>query len=513
LSLLSAFLLLGNRSSVAATQIAVATPLYEKEAGELFTTSFSYSASGGTTGDLTSFDIELRSHASASATTGCGETVFASLCTRDGGVCMDSDGSYDVQIPEDAPAGKYSIKVMLSEDSMVWACTDAFNVTLPRDGAGLVVVAGEPAVEEVQADASASGGLLSPGLPFTARWVYDDGAGDGGEGTFEVNLNACGAVEGDCDTGCGTFSVALCGDDGGGCYDPGTGDYDVLIPADQPLGEYKLEVISTADSGVSGCSESSFFLVAEGTDPADTPTAAPVATTPAPSPPPLPTFAPVTPTPAPMVAPTGGPSAADSASPVSLLPVVTSAPSVAVATSTPSPSGTGTVAAPAAATESPSASEASDSLTPSPDTAAPSVVAARTPSPTGAATAADAVATLAPLPATTAPSVAAVSTPSPTDAAAATVAAATPAPTVTTTSAATLVATDKPNTPAPTPITPAAVATPSPIAAAAAAATAAPIAAPTAAPIAAPVAAPAPSPVASSSEGEPGSPGFPPSPV
>lgn len=203
LALLSGFLLLGdNIRSAAATQIAVATPLYGKEAGELFTTSFSYSASGGTTGDLNSFEIELRSHDSVSATAGCGETVFASLCTREGGVCMDSDGSYDVQIPEDTPAGKYSIKVMLAEDNMVWACTDAFNVTLPLDGAGETVVAGEPAVEEVQVDTSATGGVLSPGQPFTARWVYDDGeSGDGAEGTFEVNLNACGAVEGDCDTG------------------------------------------------------------------------------------------------------------------------------------------------------------------------------------------------------------------------------------------------------------------------------------------------------------------------
>lgn len=34
---------------------------------------------------------------------------------------------------------------------------------------------------------------------------------------------------------CGNFSIALCGDTG--CYDPGTGDYDVLIPLDQPLGK------------------------------------------------------------------------------------------------------------------------------------------------------------------------------------------------------------------------------------------------------------------------------------
>ncbi|CAM9760220.1 unnamed protein product, partial [Scytosiphon promiscuus] len=496
-SLLGAsLLLLGGSRTAAAQQIAVSTPLYGKEAGELFTTTFSYSASGGTTGDLTSFDIELRSHDDASATTGCGETVFASLCTRDDGVCMDSDGAYDVQIPEDAPAGAYSMKVMLTDDSAVWACTNAFNVTLPQDGAGVTVVAGEPSVEEVEVDASASSGVLSPGQPFTARWVYDDGSGDGGEGTFEVNLNACSAADGDCDTGCGTFASALCGD--AGCYDPGTGDYDVLVPADQALGEYKLEVISTADPEVSGCSEASFSLVTEGTDPAEAPTASPVVATPAPSPPPLPTFAPVAPTPAPAPAPTGGPSAAGTGA-ASPPPTVTSAPSVlAVVSSTAPPSSSATAGA--APTGSPSA-EAVDTVAPLPATPAPSsVVVAITPSPSVAAAAAptgtDAVATPAPLPATSAPAVAVASTPSPTGAATVVVAAPTPAPTVATTPAATVLATDQP-------VTSVAVATPSPIAAV-------PVVAPTASPVAAPVA----SPVASStSEGEPGSPGFPPSPV
>lgn len=101
------------------------------------------------------------------------------------------------QIPDDAPAGKYSIKVMLTEDNTVWGCTDAFDVTLPVafDGSDpVVVVAGEARVEEVE-----SPDAMSPGTPFTARWVYDDGTGDG-EGTFEVNLNACGDA-GDCDDG------------------------------------------------------------------------------------------------------------------------------------------------------------------------------------------------------------------------------------------------------------------------------------------------------------------------
>eukprot|EP00903_Cladosiphon_okamuranus_P009971 g9457.t1 len=305
-------------SADAKAQIVVATPAISKEAGQDFSTAFSYSGSGGTTGDLIAYDIELRTHSSDTATTGCGEDVFASLCTEEVAedaslVCMDSDGSYDVQIPDDAPAGKYSIKIMLSEDNTVWGCTDAFDVTRPttQDGSDpVVVVAGEPHVEEVE-----SPGAMSPGKPFTARWVYDDGAGRG-EGTFEVNLNAC-SDDGDCgDGGCGTFSTALCGD--AGCSDPGTGDFDVLIPADLPLGDYKLEVVSTSDTNVKRCSDAPFSVMEEADLPDESADDGPA--TPAPSPPPLPTFAPFAPTAPPSTPPVAAPVAAPVASPVDSSP-------------------------------------------------------------------------------------------------------------------------------------------------------------------------------------------------
>lgn len=169
---------------------------------------------------MNAFDIELRSHdssSSSSAATGCGDTMFASLCTRDevlssssssagndeGYVCLDSQGNYDVQVPEDTPAGMYSLKVMLAEDNTVFGCTDAFEVTVAVDEAGLVVVASEPSVSDVEVESSvtAAASVLEPGKAFTARWVYDDGTiagGEGSGGTFEINLNACGD-DGDCD--------------------------------------------------------------------------------------------------------------------------------------------------------------------------------------------------------------------------------------------------------------------------------------------------------------------------
>lgn len=191
--------LLGNMRAATAYQIVVSTPANSKEAGETFGLAFAYTDSGGTTGDLTSFDIELRSHDSADATTGCGDGALASLCTREEtGVCSDSDGSYDVQIPEDADAGKYSIKIMLADDDSVYACTNAFNVTRPTDEDGLAILVGEASVGEVEVDA-ASSTYLEQGTAFTSRWVYDDGGGAGG-GTFEINLNACGE-DGACDNG------------------------------------------------------------------------------------------------------------------------------------------------------------------------------------------------------------------------------------------------------------------------------------------------------------------------
>lgn len=168
------------------------TPSNSKEVGEEFTVEWSYSASGGTTGDLYSFAITLRDCGSdgsdCSSGSACG-SEYVSLCVLDGGVCMDSDGSYDVQIPEDAPAGKYGIRVSLTEDTTVFSCTDAFDVTEPDSSAW---DPDEPSLEVIAPD------YVEAGSPFTAQWIYDDGAGQAG-GTFEVSLYACDG--GDCDDG------------------------------------------------------------------------------------------------------------------------------------------------------------------------------------------------------------------------------------------------------------------------------------------------------------------------
>lgn len=173
-------------------EITVVTPSGPIEAGEDFTVEWAYSASGGTTGDLNRFSIDLRycgeDGSACSGASSCGDD-YAELCTDEEG-CMDSDGSYDVQIPEDAAAGEYGVKVVLMEDTTVFACSAGFAVTAPADGD--VVEAGEASLEVIVPN------YIVAGTPFTAQWDYDDGAG-GAEGTFEVNLYSC--EDGACDDG------------------------------------------------------------------------------------------------------------------------------------------------------------------------------------------------------------------------------------------------------------------------------------------------------------------------
>lgn len=182
------------------------------EAGDAFSVEWDYSTDSeviGTTGDLNPFDIELRSCGQGGEgceNLSCG-TTYRTLCERGNGVCMDSDGSYDVVIPDDVPAGDYVISVtymgaagwaavssMLSSSSSsslggVTACSKSFAVA----GATSTVEEGTPVLE-----ATTPTSELSPGQAFTAQWVYDNGDGQGG-GNFEVNLYSC--ADGACSDG------------------------------------------------------------------------------------------------------------------------------------------------------------------------------------------------------------------------------------------------------------------------------------------------------------------------
>lgn len=151
----------------------------------------------GTTGDLLPFKIELRScggdaEQQAACGTGaiCGNP-YRILCDAETGPsCMDSDGIYDVNIPEDVTAGVYVFTVTYlgaagwssgssaaSDSGSVTGCSESFLVEEAPPAAGAALTATAP-------------GSLQPGDPFTAKWAYDNGSGETG-GNFEVNLYSC----------------------------------------------------------------------------------------------------------------------------------------------------------------------------------------------------------------------------------------------------------------------------------------------------------------------------------
>lgn len=178
----------------------VAAPTSNLTAGTYHAVGWVYSTdtgAWGTTGDLRPFEIELRScgaDASQEADCGLGDgcgNPYLSLCDLEtGAACMDSDGSYDVLIPEDVDAGMYVFSVThlglsswtsgtssMSDVGLVTGCSQSFFV--------------EAAVEKDALTAEApAASFLQPGDAFTAEWEYE---GEDGEtdGSFEVNLFSC----------------------------------------------------------------------------------------------------------------------------------------------------------------------------------------------------------------------------------------------------------------------------------------------------------------------------------
>jgi len=166
-----------------------------------------------TTGDLKIYEITLEECVDGAGTCSCDAggapdgAAVVSLCVDDALGCVDSDGSYDLQVPPDTTPGFYLVRVSLAEDpGAVFGCTYGFSVEEPEEEEeepGLDVVETAPGVSlEVESGLSAF-----PGEPFTARWTYDDGSEDetggagGSAGDFAVELYSCeglACVDGRC---------------------------------------------------------------------------------------------------------------------------------------------------------------------------------------------------------------------------------------------------------------------------------------------------------------------------
>lgn len=204
---------LGAPAVAAADSISVVAPP-ALSAGDEFTVEWTYATddpvrSERTTGDLYPFEINVRTcgeDGRGCKNGGCGVATTHNLCKDKGtagmGVCMDSDGSVDVKMPSDTPAGDYVLRVTYRgptvssyssaevEEASLSACSTSFAISDPE------IPAGNPVIAASDVDAPAKG--FSPGDAFTARWAYDDGQG-GGAGLFNVNLNSC--EDGSCDDG------------------------------------------------------------------------------------------------------------------------------------------------------------------------------------------------------------------------------------------------------------------------------------------------------------------------
>lgn len=178
--------------SIASSQaLTVTTPVGGLEVGQDFTVEWVYADSSGTTGDLNAFSIDLRrcesNKSSCSANGVCGHE-YASLCEREDG-CMDSDGSYNVQIPQDIQAGFYFLSVELRANASVSACSEVLEVSTQSSG---TTIKNSSYLEALIPD------YVEAGDAFTARWKYDNGVGESA-GTFEIDLYSC--IDGACDSG------------------------------------------------------------------------------------------------------------------------------------------------------------------------------------------------------------------------------------------------------------------------------------------------------------------------
>lgn len=199
--LLAATLLLAPTASNALDEIAeVVAPNASLTAGAAHVLEWVYTTDNpvsGTTGDLNPFSIELRSCAGddeQQAACGTGDSCgnpYRTLCGL--ASCMDSDGSYDVVIPEDVTAGSYVFSVTYlgssgwtsgssssssSGTGLATGCSESFYVEAATSSTEAVLEATAPSTS------------LHPGDSFTAQWEYDDGEGDA-TGSFDINLYSC----------------------------------------------------------------------------------------------------------------------------------------------------------------------------------------------------------------------------------------------------------------------------------------------------------------------------------
>lgn len=202
---------------------AVTVSEAQLELGQDFTVNWDYSLASGelTTGDLTSFEFGMVECSGATSVLACDPSACSSssaaaavsLCLRGSG-CLDSDGSYDLTVPDTTAVliGKFfMLMVSLSSDPEILGCSaSGFEVVeaAALDGSGVVI---STSTDNVGSDSGVKSGVsirtlrvsapaegLTPGDAFTAAWLYEeDGVAAGGD--FALDLYQCEG--GACDDG------------------------------------------------------------------------------------------------------------------------------------------------------------------------------------------------------------------------------------------------------------------------------------------------------------------------
>lgn len=183
--------------------------------GDLFSVSWTLTPADGeplTTGDLKVYEITLEECADGAGTCSCeaGDSLAGGLSLCDDSPdqrCVDSDGSYDLELPVDTAApGVYLVRVGLADDpgGEAFGCTYGFSVEEAEEDEepDISVVETAPPGSSIEVE---SGAAAFPGEAFTARWVYDDGSEEGEDG-------GAGGSAGD-------FAVDLYSCEGGACND------------------------------------------------------------------------------------------------------------------------------------------------------------------------------------------------------------------------------------------------------------------------------------------------------
>lgn len=191
------------------------------------------------------FEIDLYYCGSYCMEGECGEWVTA-LCPYAESGCPDSDGDYDIVMPEPmsgTSGSGYKVRVADVDDEESSDCSDDFYLMASEEAPTVSDVDG-PTLDVTSPD---EGDVAMAGDEYTIEWDYDNGVGS------KVDRFAIDLYLADGNGDCGTYVTTLCDKPSIGCKDS-MGDYDVTIPEDTDAGMYKVRVGRFEDDSLFDCS-------------------------------------------------------------------------------------------------------------------------------------------------------------------------------------------------------------------------------------------------------------------